>query len=114
MQNAKNSEAGKAVIKKAKEVNVFLYKQLKKLKSTDLYKQIQTQIGPGLKNLKTKFSGLKQGVSELASNVSKWLSKIPTNYKIAGAAAAVTLALLCKLSNQHAYNEGKIDGRYEK
>ena len=85
-----------------------------KIKNSATFGKLQTKIKPVLTSLGNKLSGLKTELGKLGKNITQILEKIPTNYKIAGIAAAITLAVLCKLSNNHSYNEGRIDERYAK
>ena len=85
-----------------------------KIKNSAIFGKIQAKAQPALTAIGKKLGGLKTEMGKLGKTVSSALSKIPTNYKIAGAIAAVTLALVNNLAHKHAYNEGKIDGRYEK
>lgn len=111
--NAQNSNVGQKAIKTANNVAQFIKGKATKIAGTNAFNKVYTKISPALNSMSTKWTGLKTEVGKMGKTVSGFLSKIPTKYKIAGSIALATLALVTKLSNDHAYNQGKIDGRYE-
>lgn len=110
---AKSSNIGKKVIEYAKQIQKYAKGKLNKFKASNLYAQIKPKLAPELNWAKTKMTGLKTEINKACQSASKWLAKIPTKYKIAGAIGMATLAVIAKLMHSHTYNEGKIDGRYE-
>ena len=54
----------------------------------------------------------KSGLAGKATDVAKWLNKIPNKYKAIGLIASGALLLLNKIGNKRAYNEGKIEQQY--
>ena len=84
------------------------------IKKSSIFTSIKSKIQPALTSLAGKLAGFKSELTKLGGSVSKLLAQVPTKYKIAAAVVAFTYLLLNNLSHKHAYNEGKIDGRYGK
>ena len=86
---------------------------LDKLKNTSLYNSAKATLAPVTNWVKQHAASIAKDVKSLGADIAKGLSKVPKQYVAAGAIALVTLALINKFSHTHAYNEGKIDAKYE-
>lgn len=112
-QKAIASPTGQKVLNYVKKAADYIKAQATKLSGTKVFGQIKDKMAPTMNFVKTKWASLKSEGGKFVKFVADKLAKVPTNYKIAGAIALATLALVTSLSNKHAYNAGKIDGHYE-